>query len=95
LIISLRAFTFTLDLPTVIHLSEERYEMKEQNGSLPVEKNRLNVDENGPGEEPTRAEEQMDVAEPDAPTAAEENAGMSTILGAEPLSGVQDDASDE
>ena len=72
--------------------------MKEQNGSPPAEKNRLNMDENSPvedNEEPTRAEESDDVAEPDAPTAADENQGMSTILGAEPVSGVQDDASDE
>ncbi|HEV2912532.1 MAG TPA: hypothetical protein VGX92_04370 [Pyrinomonadaceae bacterium] len=73
--------------------------MKEQNGWLPVAQTRLNMDENRPGEEKTeeitRAEERDDVAEPDAPTATEENAGMSTILGAEPVSGVQDDASDE
>ena len=72
--------------------------MKDQNGSPSVEKTRLNVDENGPGEdneETTRVEESDNVAEPDAPTAAEENAGMSTILGADPVSGVQDDASDE
>ncbi|HEX8144839.1 MAG TPA: hypothetical protein VF553_19885 [Pyrinomonadaceae bacterium] len=69
--------------------------MKEQNGSLSGKETRLNVEEAAPAEAATRAEEQMDVAEPDAPTAAEENAGMSTVLDAEPLSGVQDDASDE
>ncbi|HYY57541.1 MAG TPA: hypothetical protein VE842_09415 [Pyrinomonadaceae bacterium] len=72
--------------------------MKDQNGSPSVEKTRLNMDENGPredNEETTRAEESDDAAEPDAPTAAEENQGMSTILGADPVSGVQDDASDE
>ncbi|HYJ45129.1 MAG TPA: hypothetical protein VEV81_00850 [Pyrinomonadaceae bacterium] len=46
-------------------------------------------------EEPTREEERDDVAEPDAPTAAEENEGMSTILSAEPLTGVQDDNEDD
>ncbi len=46
-------------------------------------------------EEPGREEESGDVAEPDAPTAGEENEGMSTILGADPLTGVQQDAGDE
>jgi hypothetical protein len=36
-----------------------------------------------------------DVAEPDAPTASEENEAMSTILDSDPLLGVQDDAGDE
>ena len=45
--------------------------------------------------EPTRAEERGDVAEPDAPTAEEENAGMNTVLDADPVTGVQDDAQDE
>ncbi|HEX8846260.1 MAG TPA: hypothetical protein VF791_16555 [Pyrinomonadaceae bacterium] len=44
--------------------------------------------------EPTREEERGDVAEPDAPTAEVENEGMNTILDADPLTGVQDDASD-
>jgi hypothetical protein len=69
--------------------------MKEQNGFLSAERNRSNREETGAGEAETRAEEQGDVAEPDAPTAAEENPGMSTVLDAEPLSGVQDDASDQ
>lgn len=69
--------------------------MKDQSGSLPVEKTRLKSEETEREEEPSRAEEQMDVAEPDAPTAAEENEGMSTILDADPISGVQDNASDE
>ena len=43
--------------------------MKDQSGSLPVEKTRLKSEESEREEEPTRAEEQMDVAEPDAPTA--------------------------
>jgi hypothetical protein len=42
----------------------------------------------------TRAESQGESDEPDTPTAEEENAGMNTILSPEPLSGVQDDASD-
>ena len=69
--------------------------MKDQIGSSAVEQTRLSGEEQGAAEEGARAREQGDVAEPDAPTAAEENDGMSTILDAEPLSGVQDDASDE
>jgi hypothetical protein len=42
-----------------------------------------------------REAERGDVAEPDAPTAGEENEGLSTVLSAEPVVGVQDDASDE
>ena len=47
------------------------------------------------GDEATRADEAGDVAEPDAPTGVEENAGMSTILGGGTGTGVQTDASDE
>ena len=43
----------------------------------------------------TRAEGQGEADEPDAPTAEEENVGMNTVLDAEPLLGVQDNASDE
>ncbi|HEV2708156.1 MAG TPA: hypothetical protein VGV59_19725 [Pyrinomonadaceae bacterium] len=43
----------------------------------------------------TREGERGDVAEPDAPTAAEQNEGMSTILSGNPLTGVQKDASEE
>lgn len=43
----------------------------------------------------SRAEEQGEADEPDAPTGADENEGMSTILDAEPLTGVQDNASEE
>jgi hypothetical protein len=39
-----------------------------------------------------RAEERGDAAEPDAPTAVEENEGMSTILSDEQGDGVQDNA---
>jgi hypothetical protein len=46
-------------------------------------------------EEPTREDERDDVTEPDAPTAEEENVGMNTVLDANPLTGVQDNASDE
>jgi hypothetical protein len=46
-------------------------------------------------EEPTREKEQGEASEPDAPTAGEENAGMSTILGGGVGTGVQDDADDE
>ncbi|HEX8068884.1 MAG TPA: hypothetical protein VF546_02965 [Pyrinomonadaceae bacterium] len=44
---------------------------------------------------PDRAAERADVAEPDAPTAAEQNEGHSTILSGEPADGVQDNASEE
>ncbi len=44
---------------------------------------------------PTRAEERGEADEPNAPTSGEENEGMSTILDAEPLSGVQDNASEK
>jgi hypothetical protein len=42
-----------------------------------------------------REAERGDVAEPDAPTATEENEGMSTILSAETPTGVQQDAGDK
>jgi hypothetical protein len=42
-----------------------------------------------------REAERGDVAAPDAPTDSEENEAMSTILDADPLLGVQDDAGDE
>lgn len=42
-----------------------------------------------------RIAEQGESDEPDAPTAGEENEGMSTILSAEPALGVQPDASEE
>jgi hypothetical protein len=69
--------------------------MKDQIGLSAAKQTRLDSEENGSAKEPTRAEEQETVAEPDAPTAAEENVGMGTVLDAEPLSGIQDDASDE
>jgi hypothetical protein len=69
--------------------------MKEQNGFPSREQTRLNVEEKGVSDEPTRAAERDDVAEPDAPTAVEENAGMSTILDAGPLTGVQEDAGEK
>ena len=46
-------------------------------------------------EDVSRAEEQGESDEPDAPTSGEENEGMSTILSAEPLAGVQDNESEE
>ena len=48
-----------------------------------------------PEDSTDREAERGDVAEPDAPTAGEENEGLSTVLSAEPVVGVQDDASDE
>lgn len=47
------------------------------------------------GNEATRRDEAGDVAEADAPTDVEENAGMSTVLGGGSGTGVQTDASDE
>jgi hypothetical protein len=47
------------------------------------------------GDESGREGERGDVAEPDAPAAAESNEGMSTILSADQPLGVQDDASEE
>jgi hypothetical protein len=43
----------------------------------------------------SRAEEQGEAGEPDAPTGGEENESMSTILDASPLTGVQDNAGEE
>jgi hypothetical protein len=45
--------------------------------------------------EPTRNKERGEASEPDAPTGAEENAGMSTILDGSLGTGVQPDADDE
>ena len=42
--------------------------------------------------EPDRADERGDAAEPDAPTAVEENDGLSTILSGDQGDGVQDNA---
>jgi hypothetical protein len=47
------------------------------------------------GEASDRESERGDVAEPDAPTSGEENEGLSTVLSADPLLGVQKDADDE
>jgi hypothetical protein len=42
-----------------------------------------------------RAAEHDDVAEPDAPTATEDNEGLSTILSGDPADGVQDNKSEK
>ena len=42
-----------------------------------------------------REDERGDAAEPDAPTSAEQNEGLSTILSGGPLTGVQKDAGEE
>jgi len=47
------------------------------------------------GDEASREDERGDVAEPDAPTSADENEAMSTILDVNPMSGVQEDADEE
>ena len=49
----------------------------------------------GTTDDVSRAEEQGEADEPDAPTSGEENEGMSTILDADPLTGVQDDTAEE
>jgi len=59
------------------------------------EETNMRAEESNTPEEPTREEERGDVAESDAPTAEEENEGMNTVLDANPLTGVQDNASDE
>ena len=46
--------------------------------------------EDGHFNEQHREDERGDAAEPDAPVAAEQNTGMSTILDGEPGVGVQD-----
>lgn len=61
--------------------------MKNQDESLLNKQPHLNTQE--------RVEEQGETAEPDAPTAEEENEGMSTVLGTEPVTGVQNNASEE
>ncbi len=69
--------------------------MKDSDESKP----RGQVSSQGAGDDDTqtmtRAEEQGEAAEADAPTAEEENPGMNTVLDADPLFGVQDDASDK
>jgi hypothetical protein len=46
-------------------------------------------------EDVTRVEDEGEADEADAPTAEEENVGMNTVLDANPLFGVQDDASEK
>ena len=53
------------------------------------------ADEERAGEDVSRGLEAGEADEPNAPTSEEENEGMSDILSAEPLTGVQDDASDK
>ena len=57
--------------------------MTENQSAAEAEENRSRVSEDGEADEP------------DAPTAEEENAGMSTVLSADPLLGVQDNAGEE
>jgi hypothetical protein len=56
--------------------------------------NKGSVEKNS-DQEPTRDEEQGEASEPDAPTDAGENAGMSTILDGGLGTGVQHDADDQ
>ena len=53
------------------------------------------LEEQALGNSPGRQDERGDAAEPDAPTAGEQNEGLSTILSGEPLVGVQPDEGDE
>ncbi len=46
-------------------------------------------------QEANRAGQSGEADEPDAPTAEEENQGMSTVLSADPVIGVQNNASEE
>jgi hypothetical protein len=46
-------------------------------------------------EQTRREEDRGDAAEADAPTSAEENEGMSTILSSDPIDGVQDNEGDQ
>ena len=46
-------------------------------------------------QEANRAGQSGEADEPDAPTAEEENQGMSTVLSADPVIGVQSNASEE
>lgn len=68
--------------------------MKERNGSALDKSSSSTTEGNDEGVTKSRDEEQDDVAEPDAPTAVKENAGMSTVLSGEPSVGVQNDDSD-
>ena len=74
-------------------LSLKTTDQREQKGMTLTDD--LGTEGDGAQTEPTREEERGDVAEPDAPTTEEENDGMSTILDANPVTGVQNDASDE
>lgn len=53
-----------------------------------------NVNEHA-DEATSRVEEAGEASEPDAPTAVRENAGMNTILEADTILGVQNNASEE
>ncbi|MCA1815406.1 MAG: hypothetical protein LC746_03170 [Acidobacteria bacterium] len=61
---------------------------------MPTDSNQTNREGERAGR-PRDAERGGDVAEPDAPTAAEENEGLSTILDTAPMTGVQDEADEE
>jgi hypothetical protein len=69
--------------------------MRDEDALRPDEVAASPAESRGSREEPTRDEERGEASEPDAPTAAEENEGMSTILDGELGTGVQDDIDDE
>lgn len=68
--------------------------MNKQEESTPNSSSGTEKEMTDTGNRATREDEQGDVAEPDAPTDVEENPGMNTILGGDPGTGVQTDASD-
>ena len=69
--------------------------MNDENALRPDEVSASQAESRGSAEEPTRDEERGEASEPDAPTAGEENEGMSTILDGGLGTGVQDDIDDE
>jgi hypothetical protein len=68
--------------------------MTNQERAMSNEKS-LADDEKNTIEDDGRVAAKGEADEPDAPTAEEENEGMSTILSADPILGVQDNASEE
>lgn len=56
---------------------------------------KIQAERDAEADAPDRTAERDDAAAPDAPTAVEENEGMSTVLSGEPAEGVQDNASEK
>ena len=66
-----------------------------KDGDEPARAEQRSAGSSDSGDHATRVEEAGEADEPDAPTAEAENVGMNTVLDAEPLTGVQDDQSEE